>query len=218
LFCISDLGTSSDSDSKIIDNLKEIISIIGDIPLGIAESVKPYRRLLGSNILQYILNTDNILFYFDECGSVNQIKEKYKYLGSPSHSLKVFNLNTTTFLDSLNVGVNGYAGRCSTVFPKFYAWLYNNRNDAEKCQLLQSFLSMADLCIDKYYPLSTKILLKFNDYFDNIQGVTRIELVSEILEEDILRLNQVNIATVFALSSIEEQNDKQKKKDKSSLL
>jgi len=116
---LSELGSITDNDSMIIDKLKEIVSLIGDIPIGISESTSP-KRFLGANVLQYILSTDNILFYFDSCGSVTQLKEKFNIIGYPNHSFRVFNLNSTTFLESLTFGMSGYAGKCSTVYSKLF--------------------------------------------------------------------------------------------------
>jgi len=101
----------------------------------------------------------------------------------------------------------------------FFNWVFHNyKVDPEKSNGLQSFFSILDLCIEKFYPLSVKILLKFHEISD-IQGVTRIDQPTEITEEDILRINHLKNLGEYALSMIEEVDpNKQKKRDKSTLL
>ncbi len=105
------------------------------------------------------------------------------------------------------------------------AWLFENyhRADRENPEMIQRFLSVSQLAVDKGFPLSAKLYLHFGE-LNRMDGVTRVPQQPgfEINEEDMLRINHLRDLVHFISLSLDEEKSSSKiaskKKDNSTLL
>jgi hypothetical protein len=103
-------------------------------------------------------------------------------------------------------------------------WLFENyhRADRENPEMIQRFLSVSQLAVDKGFPLSAKLYLHFGE-LTRMDGVTRVPQQPgfEINEEDMLRVNHLRDLVHFISLSLDEEKSSKvtsKKKDNSTLL
>lgn len=69
--------------------------------------------------------------------------------------LKLFNANTTTLLETLRAGADGYCGVMANFHPEMYTWLYKNQ-DAPEAEKVSQLLSICSLIERQLYPVNAK--------------------------------------------------------------
>lgn len=150
------LAKEDEGDDVFMRNLNTLIDHIPeDIPLGFYECPYPYKRLISPDILKTIATTGRFHFLKDTCCDVEQIKEKL--VVTKGTNLKIYNANTTTLFETLNEGVQGYSGVMANFQPDLYVWLTRNyKNEPQKAQDLQNFLTLSALIERQNYPANAK--------------------------------------------------------------
>lgn len=150
------LAKQGESDEKFIENLKELLKMLpDDVPLGFYECPYPYKRLITPKILKFCVSTGRFRFLKDTCCDTHEIKEKLDII--KGSGIKLYNANTATLLESLNLGADGYSGVMANFHPELYKKLYETYlSDPNGAERLQEFLSMAALIENVDYPVSAK--------------------------------------------------------------
>lgn len=161
-----------ESDEIWKDNVSQLLDLTDDIPLGLYECPKPYKRIVSPQLLGWAAQTGRFMFHKDTCLSANQIQSKIRAVkGTP---LKFFNAEMSTLLYSLREGGNGFSGVAANFYPEIIVWLYNNfKNLPERVENLQHFLSVAEYLVEDYYPSSAKYFLRASGRVD-IKDICRV--------------------------------------------
>ncbi|WP_152657208.1 dihydrodipicolinate synthase family protein [Oceanobacillus sp. CFH 90083] len=174
------------------ENIYKLIEQVpADIPLGFYECPKPYKRLISPNLLKELAFTGRFYFLKDTCCDREQIEEKLK--AARNTNLKIYNANTATLLETLQAGVAGYSGVMANFQPDLYVWLMSKfKQDPQKAETLQNFLSMSALIERQNYPENAK-------YFLQLEGLswtnkTRTSLVP-LTPTDKLEVQQLQSLT-----------------------
>lgn len=145
----------------ILKNLDE------SIPLGFYECPHPYKRLLSLDELKFMADSKRFLFIKDTCCDINLIQKRVDVI--KNSSLRLFNANTSTLLNSLKCGGAGFSGVMANFHPQLYSWLLKNWDtQPEKAQTVQAFLSVCSQIEKQYYPVNAKFHLQSVGIFSDI--------------------------------------------------
>ncbi len=165
-------AASDESEDVWIKNIEKLLSQTDDIPLGLYECPFPYKRLIPPETMKWVVETNRFFWSKDTSENIDQIKERLKVL--ENSNLSLYNAHTGSLLESLGVGVVGFAGIDSNYFPHLYSWMCENwKKDSNLSKDLQEFFVWARNIIDYKYPLSAKEYLVLIDVINN--STTRLD-------------------------------------------
>lgn len=161
-----------DTDDVWKQTAERIMNAIPDIPLGIYECPAPYKRVISPELLHWCALTGRFYFLKDTCCDLKQMAEKYEAVKGTS--MKIFNANSATLLDSLKIGLAGFSGVMANFHPDLYVWLVENwRKEPEKAQKVQDFLGFASLAEQQLYPVNAKYYLQLGGIPISIRSRTQ---------------------------------------------
>ena len=150
------IENTSDEDwikdaERIIDKLPK------DMPLGIYECPKPYKRLMSEKMLKWCIDTKRFYFMKDTCCDASLMAQRLKLCrGSNLH---LFNANAQTLLSSLNNGASGYSGVMANFHPELYISLIKTKDE-----LIQDYIGLTASLENLTYPCCAKYYLsKYED-------------------------------------------------------
>lgn len=171
------------TDEAWISQTEKLISELPeDLPLGIYECPKPYKRLLSETMIRWCAQTGRFYFIKDTCCDAEIIRQRLKICeGTP---LKIFNANAQTLLESLTDGAYGYCGVMANFHPDLYVRLMKTRS-AE----LQGYLGLAAMLENLTYPCCAKY------YLSRYEGID-VDLFA--------RSNDENLFTPYQRSCIDQ--------------
>ena len=124
-----------------------------NMPLGLYECPKPYKRLLTDNMVKWLGGTGRFAFIKDTCCDPDALIRRGRILEGTG--VKLFNANAQTTLLSLQNGGAGYSGIMANFHPKLYVWLCDNPSH-EKAEYVQQVLSMTAFTEQLAYPITAK--------------------------------------------------------------
>lgn len=153
------LAKKDEDDEVWKSNLLRVMDALPGVPLGLYECPVPYHRLLTPELLKFCAETGRFVFMKEtSCSLVDMEKKIAAAAGTP---LKLFNANGTTFLASLQQGMNGYSGILTNFHPDLYVWLAENwQKEPDKAEALQHLLGPLHLFEGRLYPTNAKYLLQ----------------------------------------------------------
>ena len=127
--------------------LDRMLEALPDIPLGIYECPRPYKRLLTEKMIAHVTGTGRFAFIKDTCCDRLEIARRVRWIeDTPSPAMKpaLFNANAQTLLDTLRAGAAGYCGVMCNFHPALYAELCRvYKTEPEYAELLAALLSQA---------------------------------------------------------------------------
>ena len=148
-------ASANEEDDILIERMEQFLNSFANIPMGIYECPYPYKRTLSSKVLKWCISTGRFQFIKDTCCDLIQIREKLSLLSGTS--IKLFNANSATLLESLKLGAQGYSGVMANFHPEFYVWLCNNfRKEPDKAEIVQQFIGCCSMVEYQYYPVNAK--------------------------------------------------------------
>ncbi len=167
------LAKEEESDEVWLKNLQELMSLLPeDVPLGFYECPYPYKRLITPEQLKWCAKTGRFYFTKDTSCDIDEIKEKIDAI--KGSQLKFFNANTSTLLESLELGGNGFSGVMANFHPDLYVWLTGNYDmDKEKAKEVSDFLTTVSMIERQVYPVNAKYYQQLLGNFDTIH--TRVK-------------------------------------------
>lgn len=182
--------------------LEELMDALPEsMPLGFYECPAPYKRLLKDEEIAFCAQTGRFQFLKDTCCDLERIQRRLKLIKGTS--LKLYNANTATLLETLREGGAGFSGIMANFHPKLYAWLCENwEKEPERAEELQAFLTMCSYIEGRLYPVNAKHYLqklgviasdysRTQDHADLTplirDEVRQLELISQKMEEAYLR-------------------------------
>ncbi len=143
------------SDEKwIADTEKLIAHLPEDMPLGVYECPKPYKRLLNERMINRCAESGRFYFIKDTCCDAQVIKNRLDICRGTS--LKIFNANAQTLLETMRAGAHGYCGVMANFHPDLYVRLLHGDLGTKEASLLGDFLSLAANIESYCYPCCAK--------------------------------------------------------------
>ena len=157
-----DIANTSD-EAWIADTGSLIAELPAEMPLGIYECPKPYKRLLTEKMLRWCVENGRFYFVKDTCCDAELIRARLE-ICKGSH-LKLFNANAQTLLETVRAGVCGYCGVMANFHPDLYTKLLKGDINSSDASLLQDFLGLAATIEGQIYPCCAKY------YLNRFEGV-----------------------------------------------
>ena len=187
------LDLHNDGDNVWIENAEKLLEKTNkEIPLGIYECPKPYKRLLSPEILRWCVETKRFAFIKDTCCDPDLLKKRIELL--KGSGCKLYNANGQTLLTSIKAGGNGYSGIMANFHPDLFAWLFENyRSRPEEAEELSAILSMASFTESPAYPCTAKYYLQFEGIpMETFARSADEKLVTEYQKEVMKQLYYLN--------------------------
>ena len=150
------LAKEDESDEIWLENLKKLLDKLPeDLALGFYECPYPYKRIISPDLLKWCADTGRFYFIKDTSCSIENIRAKLEQIEG-SH-LKLFNANSSTLLETLEMGCSGFSGVMANFHTDLYVWLCENYDkDPEKARILADFLTTASMIERQVYPVNAK--------------------------------------------------------------
>ena len=167
------MDIANTTDEKWIEDLHKLIEKIpANMPLGVYECPKPYKRLLTKKMLEACKATGRFAFIKDTCCDAEMIKERIEVL--KDCDIGLYNANAQTLLETLRAGADGYCGVMANFHPEIYKWLFDNA-DKKEAELVQAFVCMTAFTESLAYPATAK-------YYVNAHEGIKIEPISRAVD------------------------------------
>ncbi len=157
-----DIANTTD-EAWIADCEKLIAKLPPDMPLGIYECPKPYKRLLTDAMLRRCISTERFYFIKDTCCDADLIAHRLDVCRGTR--LEIFNANAQTLLPTLKNGCSGYCGVMANMHPELYVRLWHSDWESREASLLQDYLGLAATAESLTYPCCAK------DYLNRYRGI-----------------------------------------------
>lgn len=182
------LAKENESDEVWLENLKKLLEMIPkDVPLGFYECPYPYKRIISPELLKWCADTGRFYFIKDTSCDIENMKAKLEVIKGTN--LKLFNANTSTLLETLELGASGYSGVMANFHPELYVKLCNiYKENPSKARKIADFLTVASLIERQVYPVNAKFYQKSIGNFNSI--MTRTRDIKELNAAGILEIQQ----------------------------
>lgn len=167
------LAKEDESDEIWLENLKKLLDKLPeDLALGFYECPYPYKRIISPELLKWCADTGRFYFIKDTSCSIENIRAKLEQIEG-SH-LKLFNANSSTLLETLEMGCSGFSGVMANFHTDLYVWLCENYDkEPEKARILADFLTTASLIERQVYPVNAKYAQQKMGNFSSIYTRTK---------------------------------------------
>ena len=187
------LAKMEEGDDIWLANLERIMeSIPKDMPLGFYECPYPYKRIISPECLRWCAASGRFYFIKDTSCDVDNMREKLQIIKGSTISL--FNANTSTLLETLEMGAAGFSGVMANFHPDLYVWLTENyKKDRETARKIADFLTMASFIERQVYPVTAKWYQKQIGNFSSM--MTRTKSPDLLRETEVLELEQFDRLT-----------------------
>ena len=182
------LAKENESDEVWLEKLKKLLEMIPkDVPLGFYECPYPYKRIISPELLKWCADTGRFYFIKDTSCDIENMKAKLEVIKGTN--LKLFNANTSTLLETLELGASGYSGVMANFHPELYVKLCNiYKENPSKARKIADFLTVASLIERQVYPVNAKFYQKSIGNFNSI--MTRTRDIKELNATGILEIQQ----------------------------
>ena len=149
-----------EGDDKWKKNLERFLDAFPkSVPLGIYECPYPYKRLVSPELLKWCADTGRFKFLKDTSCDPENIKAKIEAV--KGSSLKIYNANAATLLESLKYGAAGLSGVMANFLPELIVWLCKNWDTyPQKAQVAQNLLGTVAPVQKRIYPICAKQYLQ----------------------------------------------------------
>ncbi len=183
------LAEAEESDESWIANARRVLEAIPEVKFGLYECPYPYKRLLSERVLRWCAKTGRFLFLKDTCCDLALLKRRIAILQGTG--LKLYNANSTTLLESLRAGADGFCGVMLNFHPDLYVYLLKHfEKDTKKVRLCQQFATIASMIEKQLYPVNAKYSLSLNGVkITNVSRACSAHLFTDTMKEEIKQLN-----------------------------
>jgi 4-hydroxy-tetrahydrodipicolinate synthase len=156
----NNLAQKDESDDIWKQNMETLLGQIPDsLPLGLYECPHPYKRLLSTDLIQWITSTNRFYFFKDTSCDDRIIQHRLKTLKGTR--MKLYNANSATLFATLTMGAAGYTGVMANFHPELYIkGIKLLEISSEKAEELFQFLSLASVIERQFYPVNAKYHLQ----------------------------------------------------------
>ncbi len=155
VFISNQFAKAEEEEAVAQKNIEYMLDHIEGDSFGIYECPYPYKRLVSPTLLKWCADTGKFSFLKDTCCSLEGLKAKCDAVKGTS--LKIFNANGATLLESLKMGCAGYSGVMANFHPDLYVWLCENyEKEPVRAQKMMNFLGAASTIECQVYPVNSK--------------------------------------------------------------
>lgn len=152
------MAGKDESDAVWLQRTKEITDHIPEkVKLGFYECPYPYKRVLSREVIQKCADTGRFYFLKDTSCDLDSIRGKLEVIRGTN--LKLYNANTATLLESLEMGAVGYSGVMCNTQCRLYSYFTEHYRDPQ-ARSLADFLTVTSWMEHEYYPVNAKYYLK----------------------------------------------------------
>jgi 4-hydroxy-tetrahydrodipicolinate synthase len=153
------LADASDSEEVFEANVKKLLDLTGDLPLGFYECPVPYKRILRADFLGELVGTGRIRYHKDTCLEIDGVRAKLAAAKSAAE-FALYDAYMVHAVDSLKAGSAGLSCIQGNYFPELVVWLCNHYDDgsAEVDEVSRFFAENMAVMHDTY-PVSAKYVL-----------------------------------------------------------
>lgn len=169
-------------------NAEKVFTQLPEVTFGMYECPYPYRRLCTNDFLADCAAKERMVFLKDVSCANAILNERVGIV--KGSQLSLFNANTSTLLDSLIAGYDGYNGVMANFHLDIYKWLYLNfRSQPKLAREVSDFLTVSGIVEMRTYPTCAK-------YHMNATGVpmaltTRSKNVADFNENAIHEVESI---------------------------
>lgn len=144
------------------------------VRLGFYECPMPYKRLVSDDEMAYVSSTGRFDFMKDTCCDLDMLKRRAEILRGST--MRLYNANVTTLLDSVKAGCAGFSGIMANFHPDLYVWMLENYEEyTAEAEKLQCLLTMCSLIERQVYPVNAKYYLKEQGIFTSCYSRSRAQ-------------------------------------------
>ncbi len=162
VFISNRFAAADESDDVLFERMEYVANALPDVAFGIYECPYPYKRELTPYILKKMAQSGKYTFIKDTCCNLDKIKAKLDAV--KGSSIKLYNANSATLLESLKLGCDGFSGVMANFHPDFYSALIkaNEEGDDEKAQFIQNVVGFFSVAECQCYPINAKYYLSLD--------------------------------------------------------
>lgn len=188
------LAAEDESDDVWLANLKTLMEMLTEeIPLGFYECPYPYKRLISPQNLKWCADTGRFYFIKDTSCDIENMKKKLEQIKGTQ--LKLFNANTSTLMETLELGASGFSGVMANFHPELYVWLTEEyEKQPGKARRMADFLTVASLIERQVYPVNAKYYQKeignFATVYTRTKDAALLNTTCKMEVEQLVRLTE----------------------------
>ncbi len=189
VFISNRFANADESDDVLFENMSKAADAIGDIPFGVYECPYPYKRELTPYLLKKMAETGKYLFIKDTCCSLTKLKDKLA--ACEGSTIKIFNANAATFLESMKMGCAGYSGVMANFHPELYSALIEafETGDEERAEFLENLVGFFSVAECQCYPVNAKYYIGLDGV--NIKINSRTRNAAELTESRRMEIDEM---------------------------
>lgn len=151
-----------ETDEVLLRNFNTMLTLTGDIPLGMYECPAPYKRIISAPVFKQLLDTDRFVYHKDTSILPENVKAKLE-VAKQNTKLEFYDAHTPNAMFSLQNGARGMSSISGNFYPEILVWMCNHATDPakqEEVTWLQQELTAVDPLIHIAYPMAAKYFLE----------------------------------------------------------
>lgn len=156
------MADEHDNEETFRSNVKQLLGLTDNVPLGFYECPVPYKRVIKPEFLGELAQTDRIKYHKDTSLDLDNVKEKIEVTADVA-DFGLYDAYMVHAVDTLKTGSRGLSCIQGNYFPELVVWLCNNFNDdleQDKVEQVQQFF-IDNMDVMHYaYPASAKYYLR----------------------------------------------------------
>ena len=153
------MAQETDSEQVFESNVKKLLNLTDDIPLGFYECPVPYKRILRADFLGELVKTGRIRYHKDTCLDIDGVRAKID-AGKSEADFALYDAYMVHAVDSLKAGSAGLSCIQGNYFPELVVWLCTHYNDnSEEVDKVRQFFAENMDVMHNTYPASAKYIL-----------------------------------------------------------
>lgn len=193
VFISNRFATADESDDVLFERMEYVANALPDVAFGVYECPYPYKRELTPYILKKMAESGKYTFIKDTCCNLDKIKAKLEAI--KGSTIKIYNANSATLLESLKLGCDGFSGVMANFHPDLYSQLIkaNEAGDHERAQLLQDIVGFFSVAECQCYPVNAK-------YYLSLDGVDITYNSRSRSADELIPARKLEIDQMYALT------------------
>ncbi|WP_031529017.1 dihydrodipicolinate synthase family protein [Dyadobacter crusticola] len=178
------LAEEHDNEAVFHTNVKRLLALTGDIPLGFYECPVPYKRLIDSRLLGELVQSQRIVYHKDTCLDIEEVVKRIAATEGFRFGLyDAYMVNATA---SLRAGAAGLSCIQGNIYPELVVWMCNHFNDvsrAEEVERLQTFFNDSMDIVHTAYPIIAKYCLQKRGFPISLYTRRKVDELTEEVKE-----------------------------------
>lgn len=154
------LAGETDSEEIFEANVKQLLALTEDIPLGFYECPVPYKRILSAAFLGELVKTGRIRYHKDTCLDIGGVRAKVAATKN-AEDFAIYDAYMVHAVESLKAGSAGLSCIQGNYFPDLIVWLCEHYDeDSAEVEKVRQFFTRHMHVMHDTYPASAKYILE----------------------------------------------------------